>query len=117
MSEKKVLVSIHRAPHGTIFAAEGLRAAVGLTAGIDEHEVDVVYQGDGVYFTLRDVDRAETTRYLDTLKTKTSATIYVDGDALAARGLSKDDVADDIQVIGRAEVLDLFRAADVNLDL
>ena len=37
MAEKTVLVNICRAPFGTVFYTEGLRAGVGVSAGIDEN--------------------------------------------------------------------------------
>lgn len=115
MAEKKVVVSFNHAPYGSIFYTEGLRATVGVTAGIDEHKADAVFLGDGVYFTLKGVDRTDTAKYLGTLAALGSK-LYVEEESLVSRGFSAGDVADDIAVISRREVLQLYSEADVNID-
>ena len=115
MAEKHVLITFNRAPFGSIHYTEGLRAVIGVTSGIDEHTVDVVYLGDGVYFTLANVNRSDSKLYLDTLQ-KLGYKLKVERESLAARGLSEKDLAPDVQVIGREEVLALIRQADVTLD-
>lgn len=115
MAEKKVVVSFNHAPYGSVFYTEGLRAAVGVTAGMDEHEVNAVFLGDGVYFTLKGVDRTDTAKYLATLGDLGSK-LYAEEESLVSRGSSAADVADDIAVIPRRNVLQLYSEADVNID-
>lgn len=115
MAEKKVLVSFNRAPYGTIFYTEGLRAALGVTAGIEENEVTAVFLGDGVYYALKDLDRTDTAKYLATLA-KLGAPLYAEEESLSERGIGKEDMADDIKIIPRAEVLKLFQGTDCNID-
>lgn len=115
MSQKRVLITFNRAPLGSIHYTEGLRAAVGVTSGIDEHSVDIVYLGDGVYFTLAGVDRSNSKLYLGTLETL-GYSLKVERESLAARGLAETDLASDAQLISREEVLDLIRQADVTID-
>lgn len=115
MSQKRVLITFNRAPFGSIHYTEGLRAVVGVTSGIDEHVVDVVYLGDGVYFTLAGVDRSDSRLYLDTLHTL-GYNLKVERESLTARGLTETDLASDVQIIGREQVLDLIRQADVTID-
>jgi sulfur relay (sulfurtransferase) DsrF/TusC family protein len=115
MPEKKVLVSFHRAPYGTIFYTEGLRAALGVTSGIDENEVTALFIGDGVYFALKDIDRTDTSKYLATLA-KIGAPLYAEEESLCERGINKEDMADDIKIIPRSEVLALYKEADCNID-
>jgi sulfur relay (sulfurtransferase) DsrF/TusC family protein len=115
MAEKKVVVSFNRAPYGTIFYTEGLRAAVGTTAGIDEHKVDCVFLGEGVYFTEKNVDRTDSAKYITTLASL-GTKLYAEEESLFQRGLKKEDLADDIVIIPRSKVLELYSNADVNID-
>jgi sulfur relay (sulfurtransferase) DsrF/TusC family protein len=115
LAEKKVIVSFNHAPYGTIFYTEGLRAAVGVTAGLDEHSVNSVFLGDGVYFTLKDVNRDDSSKYLTTLSDMGSK-LYAEEESLQERNISTDQVADDVEVVPRSRVLELFREADCNID-
>ncbi len=115
MAEKRVLFTFNHAPHGSIYYNEGLRAVVGVTSGIDEHTVDVVYLGDGVYFTLRDVDRADSARYIGTLA-KNGYRLKVEKESLEARDIGAAELAGDVEVISRAEVLELIKKADLTMD-
>ncbi len=115
MGQKHVLITFNHAPYGTIYYTEGLRAAVGVTSGIDEHTVDVVYLGDGVYFALKGVDRKDTAKYLGTLAAAGYKLRAVE-ESLTARGISKADLADDIEVIPRSRLLELIGKADATMD-
>ncbi|MEE8473200.1 MAG: DsrE family protein [Dehalococcoidia bacterium] len=115
MGQKHVLITFNHAPYGTIYYTEGLRAAVGVTSGIDEHTVDVVYLGDGVYFTLKGVDRKDTNKYLGTLSAAGYKLQAVE-ESLTARGISKADLASDIEVISRSRLLELIGKADATMD-
>ena len=63
MGEKKVLINICKAPFGNIFYTEGLRAGVGASAGIDENIPTILFQSDGVFYCLKDVDRTDSLAY------------------------------------------------------
>jgi sulfur relay protein TusB/DsrH len=115
MGQRHVLITLNREPYGSIFYTEGLRAAVGVTSGIDEHTVDVLYLGDGVYFALKDVDRSDSAKYLSTLSAQ-GANLKVEREALQARNISDSDLADDVEVISRDDVLQLVRRADATID-
>lgn len=115
MATRKVLYHFNRPPFGTVFYTEGMRAAVGATAGIDEHEVSILFQGDGVYYCLKDADRAENQGYEGTLK-KAGVNYFAVEEDLKARGVGKDELADDITVVPRAETWKLYDEADFNLD-
>ena len=115
MAQKKVLIVLNHAPYGTIYHSEGLRAAVGVTAGIDEHTVDTVYLGDAVFFGLKGVDRTDSAKYLGTLA-KSASHPRVEKEALHARGIKSEDLAEDVQVISRADILGLIEKADVTID-
>lgn len=115
MAQKYVLVTFNHAPFGSIYYTEGLRATVGVKSGIDEHTVDVVYLGDGVLFALKGVSRADSSKYLATLA-KTGYRLKAEEESLKARGISKEQLAEDVEVIPRQEVLALVNKADLTID-
>ncbi len=115
MGQKNVLVTINHAPYGSIYYTEGLRAVVGVTSGIDEHEVQVLYLGEGAYFTLKGVDRTDSLRYLATIE-KQGRKLKVERESLQALGVSEAELAEDVEVISRDEALQLVRRADVTID-
>ncbi len=115
MAQRNVLFTFNHAPVGSIWYNEGLRAAVGVISGVDEHTVDIVYLGDGVYFALKGADRTTSAKYLGTLSAVGSK-LRAERESLAARGLSEADLADDIAVISRSELGELVAAADLTID-
>jgi sulfur relay (sulfurtransferase) DsrF/TusC family protein len=115
MSQKRVLFVFYRPPFGTIHYSEGLRAAIGMTIGRDNHEVDVLYLGDGVYFALRDVDRGETLYYLNMLLDE-GCLPKVEEESLAHRGIVRAEVAGDMEVVSRLQALELIAEADITFD-
>ena len=115
MATRKLLYHFNRPPHGTVFNTEGMRAAVGAVAGIDEHEVTILFQADGVYYSLKDVDRSENMGYEVTLK-KFGVVNYVVKEDLEARGISENDMADDMTVISRTDAFNLYQDAEFILD-
>jgi sulfur relay (sulfurtransferase) DsrF/TusC family protein len=115
MGQRHVLITFSHAPFGSIFYTEGLRAAVGVTSGIDEHTVDILYMGDGVRFALKDVDRTDSARYLATLSSL-GANLKAEREALQSRSISESDLADDVEIISRDQALELVRRADLTID-
>lgn len=115
MATKKLLYHFNRAPFGTVFYTEGMRASVGAIAGIDEHEVTLLFQSDGIYYCLKNVDRSENKGYEVTLK-KAGVKNYAVKEDLEARGVSQGELAEDITVISRADTWKLYDEADFNLD-
>lgn len=115
MAQKHVLVTINQPPYGSIYYTEGLRAAVGVTSGIDEHKVSVAYLGDGAFFALRGVDRKDTDRYLATLK-KQGSRLIVEKESLRERGIKEKDVALEFEVLPRKDLAKLVQEADFVMD-
>ena len=115
MGTKKLLYHFNRAPYGTVFYTEGWRAAVGAIAGFDEHEVNLLLQGDGIFYALKNVDRSENLGYEISLK-KAETKFYVVREDLEARDISQGELADDMTVISRADTWKLYEEADFNLD-
>ncbi|MBU0733875.1 MAG: DsrE family protein [Proteobacteria bacterium] len=115
MAEKKVLVNICRAPFGTVFYTEGLRAAVGVSAGIDENIPTILFQSDGVFYCLKDVDRTDALAYFESFKSM-GTQLYAVKEDLDERGVEKSELAPDITVISRDEAFTLFQENDFNMD-
>jgi len=115
MGQRHVLVTFNHAPYGSIYYTEGLRAAVGVTSGVDEHTVEVLYLGEGVRFALRDVDRRDSARYLATLASL-GARLRAERESLAERGIEEADLAENVEVIDRRQALELVRRADLTMD-
>jgi sulfur relay protein TusB/DsrH len=115
MATRKLLYHFNRPPYGTVFQTEGWRAAVGATAGIDEHQVTLLMQADGVYYALKGADRAENLGYEGTLK-KAGVKFYAVKEDLEARGISQNELATDITLITKEETGKLYQDADFCLD-
>ncbi len=115
MGQKNVLITINQAPYGNIYYTEGLRAAVGITSGIDENRVTVVYMGDGAYFAINGVDRKDTSKYIETLE-KQGCKLMVEKESILERGIAEKDVANDVKVTTRLDVLKLIQEADQTIN-
>lgn len=115
MAEKKVVVMITHPPFGSIYYTEGLRAAVGVTSGIDEHTVDVLLLGDGVYYALNNVDRKDSAKYIQTL-TGINSSIYAEEESLKERGINSKELSLFVRVISRKEALRLLLDANHTID-
>jgi sulfur relay (sulfurtransferase) DsrF/TusC family protein len=115
MAEKKVLINICRAPFGTVFYTEGLRAAVGTSAGIDENIPTVLFQSDGVFYCLQDVDRADAIAYFKSLKGM-GTKLYAVKEDMDERRIAEAELAPDIEVISREKAFALFQENDFNMD-
>lgn len=114
--KRDVLVLLARPP-ARVHVAEGLRAARGVAAGFDRHDVTVLFVDDGVYAARASADRAAL-NMADHVADLVAAggRMLADGASLAARGLGPDDVADDIEVVDGTETTALVRQADHTLD-
>ncbi|MDP2726657.1 MAG: DsrE family protein [Dehalococcoidia bacterium] len=115
MAQKHVLFIFNHDPYGSIWYTEGLRAVVGVTSGIDEHSVDAVYLGDGVNFLRKDVDRTDSAKYLGTLA-KLGTRLKAEKESLDARGIKAADLAPDVDVVPRSQVVELIQKADFTID-
>lgn len=114
--KRDVLVMLTRAP-GRVHVAEGLRAARGVAAGFDEHDVTVLYTEDGVYAARSAADRVALNmadHVADLLAE--DGRMVADGTALAARNIDPTDVASDVEVLDGPATTALVREADHVLD-
>ncbi len=115
--KRDVLVLLRRAPYGRVHVPEGLRAARGVAAGFDRHDVTAAFVADGVYAARSSVDREalNVPGHVEDLFAE-DGDLVADGAALAERGIEESAVADDVTVLPGEELTHRIRAADHTLD-
>lgn len=112
---KKILVTFNRAPFGSMFYAEGLRACLGLAGGAEQHSVKIVYLGDGVYYALKGADRENTSKYIRELG-EISCKLMVEQESLDGRGISETEIEDEFEVVSRERITSILEECDLTID-
>ena len=113
---KKVFISMIRPPVGTSYYTEGLRLALGILGGTEDHEVTIAHLGRGVYSALKGVDRSYADELVGMFQKDSSGNLfYVERESLEAAGLSLDDVAEGVGVASREELRRRMLEADASL--
>lgn len=114
---RDVCVLLTRAPYGRVHVPEGLRAARGVAAGFDYHDVTVVFTEDAVYAAREAVDR-EALNVVGHLADLDAAEgrVVVDARAMADRGVDETEIAPDVDVVDGETVADIVHRADHTLD-
>jgi tRNA 2-thiouridine synthesizing protein C len=114
--KRDVLVMLTRPP-GRVHVAEGLRAARGVAAGFDRHDVTVLFTEDAVHSSRAAADRAalNMSDHIEDLLAA-GGRLVADGEALAERDIDRGDVAADITVLDGPQATALVRQTDHTLD-
>src|SRR3569832_473712 len=108
---KKFMFLNRKAPHGTVYALEGLEVVL-ITAVFDQ-DVSMVFTDDGVYQLMKGVD-TKVIEIKDFSKTYRALEgyfidyFYVDQVSLDARGLTEDDLIVDVTVLSVDEMANLM---------
>lgn len=113
---KKFMFLNRKAPHGTVYALEGLEVVL-ITAAFDQ-DVSLVFTDDGVYQLMKGIDTkgievkdfSKTYRALEGYDIEK---LYVDQTSMDARGLTKDDLIVDVTVLSDDEMKNLMAEQDV----
>jgi sulfur relay (sulfurtransferase) DsrF/TusC family protein len=115
--KQDVVVLLTRAPYGRVHVPEGLRAARGVAAGFDRHDVTAAFTGDAVYAARASVDREALNMpgHVEDLFAE-DGEMVVDAVAMAERGIEESEVADDIAVLSDEKITERIRDADHTLD-
>jgi len=115
--KRDILVLLTRAPYGRVHVPEGLRAARGVAAGFDRHDVTVLFTQDAVYAARDSVDREALNMpgHIDDLLAE-DGEMVVDAAAMAARDVAEESIADDVTVRSGEDVAAMIRDADHTLD-
>jgi len=115
--KRDVVVLLTRAPYGRVHVPEGLRAARGVAAGFDRHDVTAAFVEDGVYAARASVDREALNMpgHIEDLHAE-GGEMVVDRVAMADRRVDESEIADDIDVLSGEEITERVRSADHTLD-
>ena len=121
MTEKeksKIMFVMRKAPHGSIYAYEGLEAI--LIMGAFEQEISVVFIDDGVFVLKKEQDTKplgvkEFSRTFKTLEDFDITNIYADRESLEQRGLTADDLIIPVKVMEAGEIAKLMEEQHVLL--
>jgi tRNA 2-thiouridine synthesizing protein C len=115
--KQDITALLTRAPYGRVHVPEGLRAARGVAAGFDRHDVTVVFTQDAVYAARKSVDREALNmpgHIADLLQE--DGEMVADAAAMAERDVQEDSIAEDITVRSGEAVATMIRDADHTLD-
>jgi tRNA 2-thiouridine synthesizing protein C len=115
---KKFLYVNRKAPYGTIFALEALEVV--LIGAAFEQDVSLAFIGDGVYQLLRgqDTKGLEVKNFSPTfgaLEDYDVTKLYVEEQALQARGLSAADLVVPVEVVSAQRMAEIMADQDVIL--
>ncbi|HUL95846.1 MAG TPA: sulfurtransferase complex subunit TusC [Usitatibacter sp.] len=115
---KKFLYVNRRAPYGTIYALESLEVV--LIGAAFEQDVSLAFLGDGVYQLARgqDTKAVEVKNFSPTFRALEDydvTKLYVEREALEARGLTEEDLVVPVQVMEAARIAEIMESQDVVL--
>lgn len=113
---KKFMFVNRKAPYGTIYALEGLEVVL-ISAAFDQ-DVSLAFVDDGVYQLLKGqqtkgIESKNFSPAYRALEGYDIEKLYVEREALEARGLSEEDLLVDVQVMPSAELAELMAGQDV----
>jgi tRNA 2-thiouridine synthesizing protein C len=115
---KKIAYVNRRAPHGTIYALEGLETVL-IGAAFDQ-DVSMVFVDDGVYDLKVGQDTSVSgmknfSPAYRALEMYDVEKLYVERESLQNRGLVEADLVVPVEVLSSAEIAELLAAQDVVL--
>ena len=115
---KRFLYVNRRAPYGTVYALESLEVV--LIGAAFEQDVSLAFLGDGVYQLAKgqDTKGLEVKNFSPTFRALEDydvTKLYVEQEALEARGLSAADLVVPVEVVSAARMAEIMQAQDVIL--
>lgn len=115
---KKFLYVNRRPPYGTIYALESLEVVL-IGAAFDQ-DVSLAFVGDGVYQLTKgqDTKALEVKNFSPTFRALEDYDvnkIYVDAEALRARGLKESDLVIAVEVVSTERMAEIMDSQDVVL--
>lgn len=112
MSEdKNVVIVLKQPPHGTLYPVEGLRMSVALSG---DFEPITLVINDAIFAFIKDVDKTMYQPHMDFLK-DIDLDIIVDKKSLDERGLSQNDLIEQVLVKEHDEILKILAECDVTI--
>jgi tRNA 2-thiouridine synthesizing protein C len=115
---KKFLYVNRRAPYGSIYALESLEVV--LIGAAFEQDVSLAFLGDGVYQLTKgqDTKGLEVKNFSPTFRALEDydvTQLYVEREALEARGLTAADLVVPVEVVSAERMAEIMEAQDVIL--
>jgi tRNA 2-thiouridine synthesizing protein C len=115
---KRFLYVNRKAPYGTIYALESLEVV--LIGAAFEQDVSLAFVGDGVYQLTKgqDTKGLEMKNFSPTFRALEDydvTKLYVEQEALQARGLSESDLVVPVQVVNAKRMAEIMEDQDVIL--
>jgi tRNA 2-thiouridine synthesizing protein C len=115
---KKIMYVNRKAPYGTIYALESLEVV--LIGAAFEQDVSLAFVGDGVYQLTKgqDTKGLEMKNFSPTFRALEDydvTKLYVEQEALQARGLSESDLVVPVQVVSAKHMAEIMEDQDVIL--
>jgi len=115
---KKFLYVNRKAPYGTIYALESLEVV--LIGAAFEQDVSLAFVGDGVYQLTKgqDTKGLEVKNFSPTYRALEDygvTKLYVEQEALQARGLSEADLVVPVEVVSAQRMAEIMEGQDVIL--
>ena len=113
---KKFMFVNRKAPHGTIYALEGLEVVL-ISAAFDQ-DVSLAFLDDGVYQLLKgqETKSLEVKNFSPTYRALEGYDVeklYLERESLEARGLKEEQLLVPVQVVSAKEMAELMEAQDV----
>jgi len=114
----KIMFCNRTAPHGSIYAWEGLEVV--LIFGAFDNELSAVYMDDAVFSLKKGQDTSELgikgfLQTLPVLEDYGCETILVEKESLDKRGMTADDIAIPVQIVDSAAIAKAMSEQDVIL--
>ena len=110
---KKVFISFLRSPVGSAYQIEGLRLALGILGGDEEHEITFAHLGKGVRGALKGVDRSYAQGFLELFQKDGAGNLfYVERESLAEEGVSQSELAEGFGIASRDELREKMLSSD-----
>jgi tRNA 2-thiouridine synthesizing protein C len=113
---KKFMFVNRKAPHGTIYALEGLEVVL-ISAAFDQ-DVSLAFLDDGVYQLLKgqETKSLEVKNFSPTYRALEGYDVeklYVERESLEARGIKEEQLLVPVQVVSAKEMAELMEQQDV----
>jgi tRNA 2-thiouridine synthesizing protein C len=108
MEEKKILLLISSSPFSTLNNYEALRSSIALF----DHKVSITWKDDGVYYILKSTNKTRTKSFLGLVE-DLNIELYASEESLTNRGLSKEEIIDNVILLKRQGLLDLLSEAQL----
>ncbi len=116
---KKIALITRRAPHGSIYAYEGLETVL-IMAAYDQ-DISMIFIDDGVYALKSDQDTEAIgikgfVKTLTVLEDYDVEKLYVDKTSMEERGLTANDLAVPVEVLESQEIAKIMAEQDAIIE-